>query len=177
MFVPENGQSWQRVGCLLFRCRARLRSRAHGFHYTIEKRCGEHNHTNSTSHNLDNVWKAICASFCRRKKLHLRNDLHDMQENISIQGKYTKELQKDAYCLNMKTNLFINFFKNTFHLNMYHNQLMIFEYRCYHWCLLNRARPGSIQIHPLSWRGCNNLFRNPGGTRFQKCCWPECKRH
>ena len=41
MFIAENGQSWQRVGCLLFRRRASLRSRAHDFHYSIEKRCGK----------------------------------------------------------------------------------------------------------------------------------------
>ena len=41
MFVPENGQSWQRVGCLLFQASARLRSCAHYFHYSIQKRCGK----------------------------------------------------------------------------------------------------------------------------------------
>ena len=41
MFAPGNGQSqsWQRVGCLLFQAsRARARSHAHDFHYSIQKR-------------------------------------------------------------------------------------------------------------------------------------------
>ena len=35
-FVPEIGQSWQRVGCLFF-----MASRAHDFHCSTEKRCGK----------------------------------------------------------------------------------------------------------------------------------------
>ena len=36
VFVPENGQSWQRIGCLLFQA---LSSCAHDFQYSTEKRC------------------------------------------------------------------------------------------------------------------------------------------
>ena len=41
MLVPENGQSWQLLAVSFFRRRARLRSRAHDFHYSIQKRYGK----------------------------------------------------------------------------------------------------------------------------------------
>ena len=41
MFVPENGRHGNALAISIFRRCARLRSRAHDFHCSIEKRCGK----------------------------------------------------------------------------------------------------------------------------------------
>ena len=41
MFVPENGRYGNALAVSFFRRRARLRSRAHDFHCSFEKRCGK----------------------------------------------------------------------------------------------------------------------------------------
>ena len=41
MFVPENGRHGNALAVSFFRSRARLRSRAHDFHCSTEKRCGK----------------------------------------------------------------------------------------------------------------------------------------
>ena len=62
MVVPENRQSWQCVGCLFFRLRARLRSRSWDFHYSIEKRCGKLGRYGS-SNEIHVLYNAIMMSF------------------------------------------------------------------------------------------------------------------